>query len=186
MFPQASSPWFQAFAYAILADRAYGLVEFLWCDGTFQGWWNDQRIWMFKRTSSYLVGFCDTILTMLGFTNPAFVVTAKVSSADSCKRYEQEIMEFGVPSPLFDILATLALLNMFCLIGGIRMVIISDVENKVSDVLASQIVLSGLIVLMNLPVYQGLFFRKDSGSIPNPVTFKSLIASLLACSIALL
>lgn len=184
LFPKASSPWIQAFAYAFFADRAYGLVEFLWCDGTFQGWWNDQRIWMFKRTTSYLVGFCDTILKMLGFTNHAFVVTAKVASEDASKRYEQEIMEFGVPSPMFNILATLALLNIFSFIGGIKMVI-SDVENKVLDLFTSQIVLSGLIVWINLPVYEGLFFRKDSGRIPNSVTYKSLIVSLLACSVAL-
>ncbi|KAG6770954.1 hypothetical protein POTOM_022297 [Populus tomentosa] len=182
--PQASSPWIHAFAYAFFADRAYGLVEFLWCDGTFQGWWNDQRIWMFKRTTSYLVGFCDTILKMLGFTNHAFVVTDKVASEDASKRYEQEIMEFGVPSPTFNILATLALLNIFSFIGGIKMVI-SDVENKVLDLFTSQLVLSGLIVLINLPVYEGLFFRKDSGRIPNSVTYKSLIVSLLACAIAL-
>lgn len=184
LFPKASSPWIHAFAYAFFADRAYGLVEFLWCDGTFQGWWNDQRIWMFKRTTSYLVGFCDTILKMLGFTNHAFVVTDKVASEDASKRYEQEIMEFGVPSPTFNIFATLALLNIFSFIGGIKMVI-SDVENKVLDLFTSQIVLSGLIVLINLPVYEGLFFRKDSGRIPNSVTYKSLIVSLLACAIAL-
>ncbi|KAG6768873.1 hypothetical protein POTOM_024485 [Populus tomentosa] len=182
--PQASSPWIHAFAYAFFADRAYGLVEFLWCDGTFQGWWNDQRMWMFKRTTSYLVGFCDTILKMLGFTNHAFVVTDKVASEDASKRYEQEIMEFGVPSPTFNILATLALLNIFSFIGGIKMVL-SDVENKVLDLFTSQIVLSGLIVLINLPVYEGLFVREDSGRIPNSVTYKSLIVSLLACSIAL-
>ncbi|KAL3584978.1 hypothetical protein D5086_011845 [Populus alba] len=94
---------------------------------------------------------------MLGFTNHAFVVTDKVASGDASKRYEQEIMEFGVPSPTFNILATLALLNIFIFIGGIKMVI-SDVENKVLDLFTSQIVLSGLIVLINLPVYEGLFF----------------------------
>jgi hypothetical protein len=93
-------------------------------------------------------------------------------------------MEFGVPSPMFNILATLALLNIFSFIGGIKMVI-SDVENKVLDLFTSQIVLSGLIVWINLPVYEGLFFRKDSGRIPNSVTYKSLIVSLLACSVAL-
>ncbi|CAK7323343.1 unnamed protein product [Dovyalis caffra] len=184
LFPKASSAWIQAFAYAIIANRAYGLVEFLCCDGTFQGWWNDQRIWMFKRTTSYLFGFCDTILKMLGFANPAFVVTAKVASEDASERYEQEIMEFGTPSPMFNILATLALLNMFSFAGGIKTVI-SDAENKVLDLFASQIILSGLIVLINLPVYQGLFFRKDSGRIPNSVTYKSLVVSVLACSIAL-
>ncbi|KAJ6991856.1 hypothetical protein NC653_015260 [Populus alba x Populus x berolinensis] len=184
LFPQLSSPWIQSFAYAIFANRAYGLVEFVWSGGTIQGWWNGQRIWVFKRTTSHLFGFFDAIRKLLGFSTSTFVITAKVAEADVSERYEEEKMEFGVSSPMFNILATLALLNMFGFVGGIKMLIM-DVESKVLDLLALQIILCGLLVLINLPIYQGLFFRKDSGRMPTSVTYKSIIVSLLACSVAL-
>lgn len=112
------------------------------------------------------------------------MITAKVAEEDVSERYEKEKMEFGVSSPMFNILATLALLNMFSFVGGIKMLIM-DVESKVLDLLALQIILCGLLVLINLPIYQGLFFRKDNGRMPYSVTYKSIIVSLLACSIAL-
>nr|AFZ78595.1 cellulose synthase-like protein [Populus tomentosa] len=184
LFPKLSSPWIQSFAYAIFANRAYGLVEFVWSGGTIQGWWNGLRIWVFKRTTSHLFGFFDAIRKLLGFSTSTFVITAKVAEEDVSERYEKEKMEFGVSSPMLNILATLALLNMFSFVGGIKMLIM-DVESKVLDLLALQIILCGLLVLINLPIYQGLFFRKDSGRMPNSVTYKSIIVSLLACSIAL-
>lgn len=139
---------------------------------------------MFKRTTSHLFGFFDAIRKLLGLSTDTFVITAKVAEEDVSERYEKEKMEFGVSSPMFNILATLALLNMFSFVGGIKMVIM-DVESKVLDLLALQIILCGLLVLINLPIYQGLFFRKDSGRMPSSVTYKSIIVSLLACSIAL-
>ncbi|CAK7323342.1 unnamed protein product [Dovyalis caffra] len=184
LFPKVSSPWIQPFTYAIFANRAYDLVEFVWSGGTFQGWWNGQRMWVFKRTTSHLFGFSDAIRKLLGSTKSAFVITAKVADEDVSERYEKEMMEFGVSSPMFNILATLALLNMFSFFGGIKMVIM-NVESKVFDLLGMQIILCGLIFFISLPIYQGLFFRKDSGRMPNSVTYKSIIVSLLACSIAL-
>ncbi|XP_044497378.1 cellulose synthase-like protein E1 [Mangifera indica] len=182
LFPQISSPWVMAFAYAMLANRAYSLGEFIWVGGTFKGWWNDQRMWMFKRTTSYFFGFADNIMRLLGFTKTAFVITAKVADEDTTKRFEQETMEFGASSPMFTILATIALLNLFTVLGGLRMAIL-DGQNKALDRFTVQMLLSGLVVLINLPLYQGLF-RNDNGSMPPSVTFRSILVTLLICTIA--
>ncbi|CBI23490.3 unnamed protein product, partial [Vitis vinifera] len=124
LFPEIWSLWVLPFAYVIIAKHAYSLGEFHWYGGTIQGWWNDQRIWMFRRTTSYFFAFLDTILRILGFAETTFAVTAKI-------------------------------------------------------------ILCGVLVLINLPVYQGLFFRKDKGTMPTSVTYKSVSLALLACSIAL-
>ncbi|CBI23494.3 unnamed protein product, partial [Vitis vinifera] len=124
LFPEIWSLWVLPFAYVIIAKHAYSLGEFHWYGGTIQGWWNDQRIWMFRRTTSYFFGFLDTILRILGFAETTFAVTAKI-------------------------------------------------------------ILCGVLVLINLPVYQGLFFRKDKGTMPTSVTYKSVSLALLACSLAL-
>ncbi|XVE90180.1 hypothetical protein DITRI_Ditri20bG0057600 [Diplodiscus trichospermus] len=119
-----SRPWVLPFAYVAFAHRAYCLGEFLWCGGTFKGWCNDQRMWTFKRTTSFFFAFFDTILKLLGYPKSAFAITAKVADDDVLKRYEQELIEFGATSPMFDILATLAIINLFSSFGAIKKIIL--------------------------------------------------------------
>jgi hypothetical protein len=141
-------------------------------------------MWLFKRTSSYFFAFLDNILKLLGFTESAFVITAKVADDDVSQRYEQEVMEFGSTSPMFTIIATLALLNAFCFVGGMKRVIM-DVRTLLSDPFTLQIILCGLLVMINLPVYQGLFLRQDNGRMPTSLTQLSIMFALLACALAL-
>ncbi|KAM4101590.1 hypothetical protein ACB094_05G154900 [Castanea mollissima] len=184
LFPQISDLWVLAFAFVIFLHRAYSLGECIWFGGTFKGWWNDQRMWVYKRTTSYFFGLLDHILKRLGFTKSAFVITTKVAGDDVSQRYEQEVMEFGTSSPMFTILATLALLNAFCFFGGLKRVI-ADLETMVWEQFALQILLCGLLVFINLPIYEGLFFRKDVASLPTSISYQSTIFALLACAIAL-
>ncbi|XVF42562.1 hypothetical protein PTKIN_Ptkin01aG0373400 [Pterospermum kingtungense] len=188
LFPQASNPWVVPFAYVAFAHRAYSLGEFLWFGGTFKGWCNDQRMWMFKRTTSYLFAFFEVILKLIGCSKAAFVITAKTADDDVSERYEQELIEFGAtsPSPMFDILATLAMLNLFSIVVAIRKVFVMDAEYyKVSDIFGLQIFLCLLLVIINWPVYEALFFRKDNGRMPSSVTYKSIFLALLACTLAM-
>ncbi|XP_023917837.1 cellulose synthase-like protein E6 isoform X2 [Quercus suber] len=184
LFPQISEPWVLAFVFVIFLHRAYSLGECIWFGGTFKGWWNDQRMWLYRRTTSYFFGLLDYILRRLGFTKSTFLITTKVADDDVSQRYDQEVIEFGTSSPIFTILATLALLNAFCFFGGLKRVI-ADLETMVWEQFALQILLCGLLVFINLPVYQGLFFRKDVASLPTSVSYQSTIFALLACAIAL-
>ncbi|XVE90171.1 hypothetical protein DITRI_Ditri20bG0056700 [Diplodiscus trichospermus] len=185
LFPETSSPWVLPFAYVAFAHRSYSLGEFLWCGGTFLGWCNDQRMWMFKRTTSYFFAFLDNILKLLGYSKAAFVITEKITDDDVSKRYEQELIEFGAASPMFDILATLAMLNLFISFGAIKKVIVEADHLKVLDIFGLQILLCLLLVTINWPVYQALFFRNDNGKMPSSVAYKSIILALLACTLAM-
>ena len=160
------------------------LRRVLWFGGTTQGWWNEQRIWALRRTTSYFFALLDTILKLLGFAETTFAVTAKVSDEDVSRRYEQEVMEFGSPSPMLTIIATLAMLNLFSFVCCVKRVFVG-IQIKTLESFALQGILCGVVVLINLPVYQGLFFRKDKGAMPNSVRYKSVALALLACSIAL-
>ena len=95
----------------------------LW--GVFVVWWHNlglverptnMAIQKNKRLCISVFVFTDTILQLSGYDS-VFVITAKTSDEDVSHRYEKEIiMELEASSPLFTVLETLALLNLYCLI----------------------------------------------------------------------
>ncbi|OIT30869.1 cellulose synthase-like protein e1 [Nicotiana attenuata] len=177
---KVSSKWFLPFAYVIIAELICSSAEFLWSGGTILGWWNELRMWLYKRTSSYIFAFLDVMLKLFGSSNSTFIVTPKVSDEDVLLRYKQEKMEFGNASPMLTILSTLAMLNLLCLVGLVKEVIITrEVGLKYAfDTMALQILLCGFLVLINLPLYNGLFFRQDKGKIPSSTLVQSVIFAL--------
>ncbi|XP_072982405.1 cellulose synthase-like protein E6 [Typha latifolia] len=179
-FPKVTSPWFIPFAYVAIGKYTYSLIESLRCGDTLRGWWNLQRIWMIKRISSYLYATIEAWLKLLGVSKMAFAITTKTSSDDASKRYEQEMMEFGSSSSMFVIIATVALLNLLCLFGGLRRV---AMDTRIVDQFLVQVILCGIIVAANIPIYEALFFRRDKGSLPSSITVVSLGFVLLACLI---
>ncbi|XP_058762560.1 cellulose synthase-like protein E1 [Vicia villosa] len=182
LFPEVSSLWFIPFAYVIIGETTYSLFEFLLCGGTFKGWWNDLRIWLYKRTTSYLYAFSDTILKLFGFSNSVFIITSKVSEEEVAKRHDNEIMEFGTSSPMFTILATLALFNLFCFLNVLKNAVLRGGGFEAHKKIGLQVILCGFLVLINVPLYQGIFLRKDSGKLPNSLGMKS---TMLALALAL-
>ena len=166
-----------------IAKYTYSLAEFLWSGGTLLGWWNEQRMWFYKRATSYLFAFIDAILNMLGFAKSAFVITAKVADEDVSERFEKEIMEFGTSSPMFTILSVLAMLNLYCfIIGVVKEAVMGKGIVKVFETMSMQILLCGVLILINLPLYQGLFLRKDNGKMPSSIAVKSVAFALFACT----
>ncbi|GMN71610.1 hypothetical protein TIFTF001_054621 [Ficus carica] len=184
LFQQMSNLWAVPFIYVFVGNRVYSLVELLSCGGTFQEWLNDQRMWLFKRATSYFFAFFENILKLVGFTKSAFALTAKVADDDVSKRYEQELIEFGTTSPMFTILTTLAVLNAIGFCWGLKMLILGE-PSLVLNPFALQAILCGLWVFINLPIYQAIFLRTDKGKMPASVTCQSIMFALVACSIAL-
>ncbi|KAJ8764995.1 hypothetical protein K2173_010465 [Erythroxylum novogranatense] len=184
LFPQASSPWFLPFVYVISAKYIYSLAEFLFAGGTVQGWWNEQRIWLYKRTSSYLLGFIDSILKLLGFAESGFVITSKIADDDVLDRHEKEIMEFGDSSSMLTILATIAMLNLYCFVGVVKNVIMDAgaAADSLYNTMPLQILLCAVLVLINFPLYRGLFFRRDKGRLPSSAGLRAFVLAFLACS----
>jgi len=181
---QVSSKWFLPFAYVIIAELIYSFAEFLWSGGTILGWWNEQRIWLYKRTSSYMFAFLDTMLKLFGSSNTTFIVTPKVTNDDVLLRYKQEKMEFGSASPMLTILSTLAMINLFCLMGLMKNLILTRELGLeyVFETMALQFLLCGVLVFVNLPLYNALFFRQDKGKIPSSTAFQSVAFALSVCT----
>ncbi|MCE2055169.1 hypothetical protein HAX54_042092 [Datura stramonium] len=183
LFPQVSSKWFLPFAYVIIGELIHSFTEFLWSGGTVLGWWNEQRIWLYKRTSSYIFAFLDTMLKLFGSSNTTFIVTPKVTDEDVLLRYKQEKMEFGSASSMLTILSTLAMLNLFCLVGLVKILILTrEFELKYAfETMALQILLCGVLVFVNMPLYNALFFRQDKGKIPSSIVVQSVVFALSVC-----
>ncbi|XP_070674736.1 cellulose synthase-like protein E1 [Malus domestica] len=117
-----------------------------------------------------------------GGTTLAFVITAKVADEDVSQRHKKEIMEFGDSSPMLTPLPTLALLNLYCFAGFLKEAINGKGIAQVYDSLTLQILMYGALILINLPLYQALYLRKDKGKIPATVAFKSMSFAVVACT----
>ncbi|KAK6133039.1 hypothetical protein DH2020_033194 [Rehmannia glutinosa] len=138
-----------------------------------------------------IMGYCAYCLwsincfaTLYYSTIPAlYLLRAKVSDQDVSQRYEQEKMEFGAISPMFTILSSLAMLNLFCLVRMVTKVVWAGGFGFVRENMGLQILLSGVLVLINLPLYDAAFFRKDKGRMPSSVTLKSALVALSLCTI---
>ncbi|RVW50058.1 Cellulose synthase-like protein E6 [Vitis vinifera] len=173
-----SSLWFLPFAYVFVAKNAYSILETVSCGETFKTLWNFERMWMMRSATSYLFAFIDNLIMLFGLSETTFVITAKVADEDVLKRYQHEIIEFGSSSLTFTIISTLALLNLFSSVGGIKKVIF---EFRAAAGLIPHVILCGVTVMLHVPVYEALFVRNDEGQIPSSVMFKSIIVASLAC-----
>ncbi|XP_071692067.1 cellulose synthase-like protein E1 [Rutidosis leptorrhynchoides] len=181
LFPSVTSGWFLPFAYIMICISIFDFLEFIKSGGTTKGWWNDRRIWMYKRTSSYLFAFLDTVLG----SDLSFVISSKVTDNDVQQRYNKEMMEFGVSSPLSTTVTTLSTINLFCFIGFVIKSALMESKTRIVyyEELAIQAVLCVALVMLNLPIYSALFFRKDKGKIPSSVTVKSVSVALFICTV---
>ncbi|WZY96673.1 hypothetical protein YC2023_069002 [Brassica napus] len=108
----------------------------------------------------------------------AFAITAKVAEEEAAERYEKEVMELGVESPMFLLLGTLGMLYLFCFAAAAIMVMTC----RDGGDLGLQFGITGLLVVLNLPLHEGMLLRKDKGKMPLSVTVKSVVLALSACT----
>ncbi|OVA04852.1 Cellulose synthase [Macleaya cordata] len=176
LFPKGSDPWFRVFTFLGIASHIFSLGELMWARGTFKMWWNETRMWMLKGSSSYLFSVMVTILKALGISESGFEITSKVIDEEALKRYKKEMMEFAVASPMFIPPTTLSLLNLYCLFKTV--ITIANVGLSSLDHLVLQIIISGYISIISIPIYKAMFLRKDKGRMPTSVTIYSILICL--------
>ncbi|KAI9188522.1 hypothetical protein LWI28_020832 [Acer negundo] len=177
---------YQAFGsyhlHVFIASSVHSLIEAMNCGSTVKIWWNLERMWMIRRTTVFLFRFINVIIKQLGLSQTAFALTSKVVEEDVSIRFELEIIEFGSSSIMFTLLGSLTMMNLFCLVGATLKMVVLQNFGALGN-LISQVFLCGMMVLINFPVYQAMFFKKDKGSLQFYVVFKSLVVASLACLI---
>ncbi|XP_057836475.2 cellulose synthase-like protein E6 isoform X2 [Cryptomeria japonica] len=183
LFPQISDPWIILFLVLPVCAYAHSVLEFIYVGGgSLKSWWNDQRMWMIKGVSSNLFALIQVVCKLLGISKVGFEVTSKVFDSEAAKRYEAEIFEFGVSSALFIPFSIIALINLMALVCGILRVMREGYPAMAS--MYVQVMMSIFLVINSYPIYEGMFVRKDKGSMPLPITVFSTLAAALACSSA--
>ena len=119
MVLQASDPWFLLYIFLFLGAYGQECLEFMLAGETIQRWWNNQRMWTIRGLSSLIFGLVEYLLKFIGISTFGFNVTSKVIEEEQRKRFNQGIFEFGVPSPLFLPMTTVAVINLVSFLWGI-------------------------------------------------------------------
>ncbi|KAG5539500.1 hypothetical protein RHGRI_019895 [Rhododendron griersonianum] len=173
IFPKVSDTWFFLYAFLFLGAYAQDCLVFILCEGTFQRWWSDQRMWMLRGVTSYLFRSIEFLTKCLGIAAHGFNLTSKVLDGEQSKRYDQGTFEFGVESPMFLPLSTAAIVNLIAFFGGL----VGVFRGGDIDGLFVQIFLAGFVVVNCWPIYEAMVLRTDKGRMPTKTT---LISTFLA------
>ncbi|KAG6577130.1 Cellulose synthase-like protein G3, partial [Cucurbita argyrosperma subsp. sororia] len=173
IFPNVWDPWFAVYVFLFVGAYGQDLLDFVVAGGTFRKWWNDQRMWSLRALSCLLFGTMEFVLQSVGFSNFGFNVTSKVMDPEQSKRYEEELFEFGVFSPMFVPIATVAIVN---LAGGV--IGIWRLCGGGSEEMLPQMIVVGFVVANCWPVYEAMGLRKDAGKMPPKITFLSVFLAL--------
>ncbi|RZC53775.1 hypothetical protein C5167_012637 [Papaver somniferum] len=173
-FPKVSDPWFYLYVFLILGSYMQDCLDFMSMGGTFQRWWNDQRMWLVRGISSYLFASIDFLAESFGVSSFGFNITSKVVDDEQNKHYEQGVFEFGVASPLFVPLTMTSIISFVAFSVGVTRVILGN--EKMEEILI-QLVLSGFWMVNCWPVYEAMLLRSDRGRMSLKTT---IISSILA------
>uniref|UniRef100_R7W8G9 Cellulose synthase-like protein E1 n=1 Tax=Aegilops tauschii TaxID=37682 RepID=R7W8G9_AEGTA len=179
LFPEITSPWIAPFVYVFCMKNMYSQWQsFTRAKGGYAPYPREKDV-VGQKNNLIVFGVLKNLRKLLGLSKMNFVVSPKVSDEDESKRHEQEIMEFGSSDPEYVIIATISLLNLVCLLGGLSKVMKGG-WNVHLDALFPQLILCGMVVFTSIPFYEAMFLRKDKCRIPFPVTLASIGFVMLA------
>ncbi|KAH7864113.1 hypothetical protein Vadar_025945 [Vaccinium darrowii] len=173
IFPKVSDTWFLLHVFLFLGAYIPDCVDCILFEGTFQSWWNEQRMWMLKGVTSFPFALVEFLTKCLGIATHGFNVTSKVLDDEQSKRYDQGTFEFRVQSPMFVSLSTAAIVNLVAFFGGV----IEVLRGGDFDGLFVQMFVAGFVVVNCWPIYEAMLFRTDKGRMPTKTT---LISTFLA------
>ncbi|KAK1403965.1 Cellulose synthase-like protein G3 [Heracleum sosnowskyi] len=170
IFPKVTDPWLLLYVFLFLGSYAQELIEYVTYGSTAKRWWNNQRVWMMRSISSFPFALFEYIQERCGISSFGYNVTSKVLESEQSKRNAEGIFEFGVPSPLFVPITMAAIINLWALVRGMKLVILRN--ESLEDVFV-QMFLSGFGVLNCWPMYEAMLLRKDKGKMPLKITLIS-------------
>ncbi|KAF3338921.1 cellulose synthase-like protein G3 [Carex littledalei] len=164
LFPEPSNPWFYLHAYLFLAAYILDMADFVSYKSTFGRWWSDQRMWLIRGLTAFPFAIMQFLFKQLNISTQGFNVTSKVMDDEQNKRYDQGFFDFGVDSPFFVILGTVAILSLCAFTVGM-----------IRNGMVMEVFLAGFGVVNCWPVYEAMCLRVDSGRMPERVTARAFV-----------
>ncbi|XP_057966797.1 cellulose synthase-like protein G3 [Malania oleifera] len=172
IFPKVCDPWFLLYAFLFLGSYTQDFLDFISLGGTLQKWWSDQRMWLARGLSCFLFGLLEFLLKSLGIPSHGFNITSKVLDDEQSKRYDREVFEFGIASPMFVPLAMAAIINLLSFIWGFTEVFGKGGTSFVG-LFGVQMFIAGFVVVNCWPIYEAMVLRSDKGRMPTRTTIVS-------------
>ncbi|KAJ4967854.1 hypothetical protein NE237_014555 [Protea cynaroides] len=120
---EVSNPWFIVFAISYISSLSQHLSEVLLCGDSLRTWWNEQRNWMIKSVASYSLSCLNVFMKRIGKREANFMLTSKIIDEEQVQKYKKGIFDFRGSKLFLVILATLGILNIVSLFGGLAGVI---------------------------------------------------------------
>ncbi|VVB11883.1 unnamed protein product [Arabis nemorensis] len=159
--------WFiPLFIYGFLPQLAIFYGDFVLEGGSYRGWWNDQRMWLIRGSSSFFFGFIEFTLKPLNLSNHGFNITSQTNDdEEQRKMYEEEIFDFGSSSPMFLPMTMVAIVNLLALVWGLYGLFFSE------ERLILELMLASFVAVNCFPIYEAMVLRNDNGKLPKKVCF---------------
>ena len=127
---------------------------------------------MARGLTSFASGTIQLVINQMGLSAPGFSLTSKVLEEGQSELYEKGVFNFGVASPFFVSLGTVAILNLASFLLGILKAVRKE---GVFDEMFAQLFISSFGVVNCWPVVEAMFVRRDGGKMPRNVTFVSIL-----------
>ena len=137
-------------------------------------------MWLIRGLTCLPSSTMEFLLKLLGVSAPGFSLTSKVLEEEESAVYDKGLFHFGVDSPNFALLGTVAIVNLSALVIG---TLKAARKEGGFDEMFVQLFLSGFSVLNCLPVIEAMFVRSDGGKMPRKVTGISFLLAGLLCSV---
>ncbi|XP_031377104.1 cellulose synthase A catalytic subunit 1 [UDP-forming]-like [Punica granatum] len=171
LYPKVLSPYFLVFLFIFLSSTSKQVYEIIWSGHSLHTWVNERRHWMIKSVTCHMYGSMDAIMKKIGLREASFLPTNKVDDDEQTKLYEMGLFDFQAPAMFLIPLVGIVILNMFALVGGVTRALLVGYWEEI----VVQTFLSIFILSVSYPIIEGMFLRKDKGSVPPRITVFSAI-----------
>ncbi|KAL2469763.1 Cellulose synthase-like protein G1 [Abeliophyllum distichum] len=178
LYPEVSNPFFIVFSFLFLSSQLKHIQEVFSTGDSIQTWAIEQRLWMLKSFTSYMYGTLNAILERIGLREASFLPTNKAVNDEQSKLYRMGIYDFQASVLLLAPLCTLYILNLVAFIVGVAKIFHIQQANEMF--IQVFIPLFGLII--NYPLFEGMFLRKDDGRIAPSVALLSAALCIIILS----
>ncbi|CAA2964851.1 cellulose synthase G2 [Olea europaea subsp. europaea] len=178
LYPKVTNPFFIVFSFLFLSSQLKHIQEVFSSGHSIRTWAIEQRIWMLRSLTCYMYGTLNGISEMIGLRAASFLPTDKAENDEQSKLYQMGIYDFQASGLLLAPLCTLYILNVVVFIIGVPKIFHIRQASK----MFIQLFIPLFGILINYPLFEGMFLRKDDGRVAPSITILSAALCIIILS----